>query len=240
MERILLMIFKNFFHWPRLLVNLLYYGGAKCKATSEKKYEAARFIARCANRSGNLHIRVTGTEKLPEENGYIMFPNHQGLYDMVAMVDAHERPLRPVMKMEANKNFFVRHLKDLLCGLVMDREDVRQSLQVINQMAAEVKEGANYVIFPEGTRSKNGNKVGEFKGGSFKSATKSKCPIVPVAMIDCFKAFDTHSTEPIDVQVHFLEPIYYEEYKSMKTNEIADMVKQRIEKVISDNEGNAD
>ncbi len=238
MERILLMIFKNIIHWPKLIWGLCYYGGNKCKAEPEKKYEMARFIARRANHSGRLNIRVTGKEKLPKEDGYIMFPNHQGLYDMVALVDGHEKPLRVVMKIEADKNFFVRHLKNLLCGLAMDRDDVRQSLQVINQMATEVKDGANYVIFPEGTRSKNGNKLGEFKGGSFKSATKAKAPIVPVAMIDCFKAFDTHSIDPIDVQVHFLDPIYPEEYKGMKTTEIADMVKERIEKVIAENEGN--
>ena len=48
----------------------------------------------------------------------------------------------------------------------------------------------------------------EFKGGSFKAATKSKCPIVPVALIDSYKAFDTGSVKKLIVQVHFLEPIY--------------------------------
>ena len=105
-------------------------------------------------------------------------------------------------------------------------------MQVIIDVTKEVKKGRNYLIFAEGTRSKNGNKVGTFKGGSFKTATKAQCPIVPVALIDSFKPFDTNSTKPVTVQVHFLEPILYEEYQNMKTTEIAEIVKKRIEKVI--------
>ena len=76
---------------------------------------------------------------------------------------------------------------------MIDREDVRQAMQVIINVTKEVKKGRNYLIFAEGTRSKNGNHVGTFKGGSFKSATKAQCPIVPVALVDSFKPFDTNT-----------------------------------------------
>ena len=66
-------------------------------------------------------------------------------------------------------------------------------------------------------------------------ATKTKCPIVPVALIDSFKAFDTGSIDKLVVQVHFLEPMLYEEYKDMKTTEIAAEVKRRIEATIQKN-----
>lgn len=115
---------------------------------------------------------------------------------------------------------------------MLDRKDVRQALQIINSVAKEVERGRNYLIFPEGTRSKNGNQVGEFKGGSFKSATKSKCPIIPVALIDSFKPFDTKTISPVTVQVHFLEPMYYDDYKGMKTTEIAALVRGRIQEKI--------
>lgn len=108
-------------------------------------------------------------------------------------------------------------------------------MQVIVNVIREVKAGRNYLIFPEGTRSRNGNHPGPFKGGSFKTATKTRCPIIPVALIDSFKAFDTGSTEHITVQVHILPPMYYEEYKDMHTTEIAEEVKRRIEKVIEEN-----
>ena len=117
----------------------------------------------------------------------------------------------------------------------IDREDVRQAMKTITSVTKEVVSGRNYLIFPEGTRSKNGNNVGSFKGGSFKAATKAKCPIIPVALVDSFKPFDTNSTRPVTVQVHFLKPMLYEDYKDMKTVEIASAVEQQIQETINKN-----
>ena len=103
-------------------------------------------------------------------------------------------------------------------------------------MTKEVLEGRNYVIFAEGTRSRQQNQVQEFKGGTFKSAINAKCPIVPVALIDSYKPFDTRSIEKVTVQVHFLPPLYYEEYKGMKSLEIAAEVQRRIQVTIRQNE----
>lgn len=100
------------------------------------------------------------------------------------------------------------------------------------EVAEEVKKGRAYLIFPEGTRSKMGNRLLDFKGGSFKCAMKAKCPIVPVALIDSYKSFDTNSIEKLTVQVHYLKPLMYEEYKDMKSTEIAALVKKRIEDTI--------
>ena len=102
------------------------------------------------------------------------------------------------------------------------------------EMTQEIKKGRNYIIFPEGTRSKNGNIPGNFKGGSFKSAVKAQAPIVPVALIDSFKPFDIKDTKTVRVQIHYLEPLYFEEYKDMKTIEIADIVKKRINHKINE------
>ena len=76
--------------------------------------------------------------------------------------------------------------------------------------------------------------IGEFKGGSFKAATKARCPIIPVALVDSFKPFDTHSIRQAVVQVHFLKPMYYEDYKDMKTTEIAAIVHDQVQKTIDE------
>ena len=130
----------------------------------------------------------------------------------------------------------MKQVRLLLRGLSIDREDVRASIKVIQQMTKEVKTGKNYLIFAEGTRSRNKNELLEFKGGSFKSAVNARCPIVPVALIDSYQSFDTNSIKPLTVQIHYLKPIPYEEYKGMKTTEIAEMVRERIQTVIHENE----
>ena len=140
------------------------------------------------------------------------------------------------MKKEIQNIPFLKQVFACMKAYAIDRDDVKQAMKVIIQVTKEVKEGRNYLIFAEGTRTKDPNHVHEFKGGSFKSAMKAKCPIVPVALIDAYKPFDTKSIEKVTVQVHFLEPISYDEYKDMKSVELAAEVKSRIEKVIEKNE----
>ena len=232
MKRILLMIFRNILLVPYAWCKLCYHAAHPEKYTDEEQYALLKYITLRANRGGNVKIAAYGVENIPEENGFMFFPNHQGLYDVLAIIEACPKPFAVVAKKEIANIQFLKQVFACMKAYMLDREDVRQAMQVIIHVTEEVKKGRNYLIFAEGTRSKNGNHPGEFKGGSFKSATKAKCPIVPVALIDSFKPFDTNTISPVTVQVHFLKPMYYEEYKDMKTTEIAAEVKRRIEEVI--------
>lgn len=119
----------------------------------------------------------------------------------------------------------------------MDRENARQSIAVIRAVIQEVKKGRNYLIFPEGTRSRQGNQLLEFHSGSFRCAEKTHCPIIPIALFDSYKVLDQKGSRQVTVRIHYLEPIYYEEYQDMNTREIAQIVRSRIEKTIaSDNQ----
>lgn len=235
MKRILLMVFRNIFLVPFMWCKLCYYASHVDKYTEEQHYKMLKFIVLRANKGGNVTIDVHGQENLPPESGFMFFPNHQGLYDVLAIVEACPIPFSVVAKKEIKDIQFLKQVIACMRGYLLDREDVRQAMKVIADVALEVKKGRNYVIFAEGTRSKNGNEVQDFKGGSFKAATKAKCPIVPVALINSFKPFDTNTISPVTVQVHFLEPICYEEYKDMKTKEIAGLVQRRIQKTINEN-----
>lgn len=205
------------------------------KFTQEEHLKMLKFITERANKGGNVKIDAHGLENIPKEDGFMLFPNHQGMYDMLAIVNVIPRPVSVVIKKEAAGVPFLKQVIACIKGYALDRDDVRQGMQVIINVSKDVKNGRNFVIFAEGTRSKNGNQVQDFKGGSFKAATKAKCPIVPVALIDSFKPFDTKTLDPVTVQIHFMEPMYYEDYKDMKTNEIAALVKERIQNKINEN-----
>lgn len=230
------MVIYNILLVPFMWCKLCYYASHVEKYSEEKRYKMIRFIDKRAIKGGRIHIDIHGQENIPDRNGFIFFPNHQGLFDVLAIVYACPRPISVVMKKEVQNIPFLKQVFACMKAYAIDRNDVRQGMQVILNVAKEVQEGRNYLIFPEGTRTKNPNKVNDFKGGSFKSATKAKCPIVPVALIDAYKAFDTKSIEKLTVQVHILKPMLYEEYKDMKTVEIAAEVKRRIEEVIEANE----
>jgi len=206
--------------------------GKKDNISLEESYACVKKVTKAANRAGRVSIEVYGTENIPKENGFIFFPNHQGLFDVLVFLDSCPVPFSFVIKKEASNIILLKQVVAALKAIPIDREDLKQSLQVINQMAEEVKQGRNFLIFAEGTRSRKGNELLPFKGGTFKSAVKAGCPIVPCALIDSFKPFDEKSIAPVTVKLIYLKPIYYEEYSSMKTNEIAAMVKGRIEEAI--------
>ncbi len=232
MKRILLMVFRNIILVPYMWCKLCYYASHVEKYSEQKRYDMLRFIVFRANKGGNVHIDVFGKENIPKENGFMFYPNHQGLYDVLAIVEACDVPFSVVAKKEVGNIQFLKQVFACMKAYLIDRDDVRQSMQIIIDVSKEVASGRNYLIFAEGTRSKLGNKLLDFKGGSFKAATKAKCPIVPVALVNSFKPFDTNSIKPVNVEVHFLKPMLYEEYKDMKTTEIANEVKKRIAKVV--------
>ena len=235
MKRILMMVLRNILMVPFGWIRLCYRAAHVDKYTEEDMYEFLKWIDLRANRGGNVYIDAHGVENLPEKDGFMFFPNHQVLYDVLAIIEASPRPFSVVAKKEIANIPFLKQVFACMKAYMIDREDVRQAMRVIVNVTKEVQKGRNYLIFAEGTRSKNGNHVGTFKGGSFKSATKAQCPIVPVALVDSFKPFDTNTIRPVTVQVHFLKPLYYEEYKNMKTTEIAAVVQERIQRVIDAN-----
>lgn len=235
MNRIAFMVMRHLFQVPKWFMHVDKMGKNKDKYPEKERYDYLRRIVQTVNVSGRVDVKGYGMEHLPREEGFILFPNHQGLFDMLALIDTCPRPLGAVIKKEASKWILVKQVVESLDGIPMDRSDIRSSMEVIKKMAEEVKNGRNFVIFPEGTRSREGNKILDFKAGTFKSAMLAKCPIVPVALIDSYRPFDISSIKKETVQIHYLEPIYPEQYMGLKTKEIADIVHDRIQKRIDEN-----
>lgn len=232
MKRILLMVLYNFPFVPWWWYQLCSYARHTDEIPEEKKYALLKKITLHANKGGRVKIDVYGKEHIPSEKGFVFFPNHQGLFDVLSIIEACDVPFSVVAKIEVKDIPFLKQVFAILKAKMMDRDNVRQSLNIIQEVTEEVKGGKNYLIFPEGTRSKKGNEVGDFKGGSFKSAMNAKCPIVPVAMLNAYQAFDTNSIHPVTVEVHFLKPIPYEEYQGMRSKEIAELVRGQIVETI--------
>lgn len=237
MLRITFVILRCLFIVPFWFYGIWKRGRTDSKYTEEERYGYLRNVVKRVNAAARVHIKVEGLEHLPRENGFILFPNHQGTFDMLAIIESCPQPLGVVIKKEAASWILVKQVIELLRGIPIDRSDVKSSLKIMGQITEEVKEGRNYVIFAEGTRSKKGNDILVFKAGSFKSAVNAKCPIIPVALIDSFKPFDISSLREETVQVHYLEAINPEQYMEMKTKEIAHLVGTKIEEKIREKTG---
>lgn len=237
MNRIVTMVLKNLPIVPGAWQKLCRYAKHPEKYSEEEMYRHIQYILKRAVRGGNIDLQVSGTENIPKEGGFMLYANHQGMFDVLAVAATCDIPVGAVLKKELYDIPFLHQVAICTRSFPMDREDVRQSLTVIQSVIREVKAGRNYLIFPEGTRSRNGNQMGQFHSGSFRCATRSKCPIVPVALVDSFKVLDQEGSKPVTVQIHYLKPICWEEYGNLKTTELATLVKERIAQAIQAHTG---
>ncbi len=234
MNRLVLMVLKNLGKVPGLWSKLQRYAKQPEKYTEEEKWAHIQRIMQLALAAGNVDLQVSGQEKLPAEGGFMMYSNHQGMFDVVAIAATCHRPLAVVLKKELANVPLIKQIIACTNSFPMDREDVRQSLEVIRAVTEQVQAGHRYLIFPEGTRSRKGNEMVEFHGGSFRCAVKAKCPIVPVAFVDSFRVLDEKGSAPVWVGMRYLDPIPYEEFAGMKAAEVAELVKQRIRQAMDE------
>ena len=234
MNRIVTMVLNNIWVVPGAWFKLCKYAKNSDQYTREEMYSHIQYILRWAVKGGRVDMTVTGQENIPTEDGFMLYANHQGMFDVLAIAATCDMPIGAVLKKELYNVPLLHQIALCTKSFAMDREDVRQSLTVIQGVTEELKNGRNYLLFPEGTRSKLGNTMLEFHGGSFRCATKSKCPIVPVAVVDSYKVLDQKGSKPISMQVHYLKPIYFEEYQGMKPAEVAALVKSRIQAKIDE------
>lgn len=236
MKRIILLIIRLLPRIPGYLLKIRYYNKHIHETSFEERFHCVRNIILKINSKSRVTIHCYGKENLPDEQGYLMTPNHQGLFDALIMLDTHEIPFKAVLKQELLKVPVLKKLITMIQYSAIDRNNLRTSMKVIKNASKEMSEGRSYLIFPEGTRCRKQNEMLEFKGGSFKAAIDAKSPIVPVALIDCYKVFDDNSIAKVDAQIHYLEPLYYEDYKEMSSTEIAQFVQDKIRKCIEKNE----
>ena len=201
--------------------------------SEERRYKMALRCISIMMRNGRIRTESFGQEYLPEEGGYVMYSNHQGKYDTLGIMISHPKPCTIVMAADRSTIPIANSFIDLVKGQRLDKTDMKSQMKTILKIADEVKDGRRYIIFPEGGYDHNRNDLQDFLPGSFKCATKSKAPIVPVAIIDSYKPFGINSLRKVKTQVHFLPPIFFEEYGKLTTVEIAGLVKSRIEEAIN-------
>ena len=235
MLKLFYVIFMNLHRAPYMIPKMRNRADHPEKYTEEQRYALVHHVIYLMNKTGKITTEAYGLENLPQEGGYMMYPNHQGKYDVLGIMYTHKKPCSFVMDKNKSYTILVREFCDLVQGKRLEKDNPRQGITIINQVANEVAAGKRYILFPEGGyKFNNKNKVCNFKAGSFKIALKSKAPIVPIALIDSYKVFNSFHVGPLTTQVHYLKPNTYEEYKNLKTQEIAELVKNRIQEKIDE------
>lgn len=195
-------------------------------------YDLAKRLIGRFQKNARIRTISYGEDNLPDEGGYIMYSNHQGKYDALGIISAHEKPCSVVMDEVRSRVILADQFVELLEGIRLSRTDFKQQVRSSKAIQNGVEQGKKYIYFPEGKYERNGNKLQEFRPGAFNCAKKAKAPIVPVAIYDSHLPFDFNSLRKVTTQVYFLDPIYYDEYEDKTTQEISEMVKVRIEECL--------
>ena len=165
-------------------------------------------LARVSLAAAGLRIHITGLERLDTNRSYIFMPNHASFLDILLLLAYLPHNFRFIIK----KEFFAVPLVGWAlykCGNIpMDRENPWKALRSLRRSADLLNDGVSIVVFPEGTRSRNG-KIQEFKTALFILPIRSRTPVVPVLIEGTFDALKRGSIllYPFPLKMTFYDPI---------------------------------
>lgn len=139
-------------------------------------------------------MEIRGIENLPESGGLIITSNHVSYLDPAVLVASLNRKIYFITKKEVFKNTFISFLLKNMNAFSVDRDNVDMFAfkKAINILREEKVLG----IFPEGTRSSNGE-LQELKMGALKIAMKTGVPILPVGINGTHKIYPRGIKFPI-------------------------------------------
>lgn len=170
-----------------------------------------------------VKVKVKGAELIPTDSRWLLVGNHRSMFDPIATLWAlrkHELAFvsKPsIFKIPIAKQFLTRDF-----SLPVDRENNREALKTILKCADFIKRDITSMgIYPEGTRSKDGNML-PFRNGAFKIAQRAKVPVVVTTIDDTdivMKRFPWRSTT-VTLTVHTVFDA--ETVAALSTNELSD------------------
>lgn len=193
-----------------------------------------RFILRIAG----TKVTVIGEENVPADTPVLYIGNHRSYFDILLTYVRCPRRTGYVAKKEMTKYPLLSNWMRYLHCLFLDREDIKQGLKTILTAIDKMKSGISICIFPEGTRNKSDDETEllPFHEGSFKIATKSGCPIVPIAMNNTAEIFEAHfpRVKPCHVVIEYCKPIYVKDLDKADQRKLGvytqNIIRETIEK----------
>jgi len=193
-------------------------------------------ISRKLIKLSGSQVKVIGEENIPKDKSVLFVSNHQSNFDIPLLLGFIDKPKAFIAKVELAKIPILSQWMKAMGCIFIDRGNVRQSLRAINEGVNLLKAGHSLVIFPEGTRSKDGQ-LGEFKHGSFKLATKSDARIIPVTIKGAHKIMPKGklAIRPSKVEVIISKPVYIDEEIKKDSKALADKVKNIIKENLENN-----
>ena len=163
-----------------------------------------------------LPVSVDGQEHIVPGQSYVFVANHQSMFDVWLVYGWLPVIFKWLMKAELRKVPFVGTGCKAAGHIFIDRRSTKAAMESLKEVEKQLVNGVCTVIFPEGTRSLNGE-VGRFKRGAFQIAWDLGLPIIPLSLAGCYEVLPKgkpfvyrapvhmHIGEPIDLK-QFSDP----------------------------------
>lgn len=193
-------------------------------------HKIARFWASTHIGIGGIKVVTSGLDKITTPP-YIFMCNHQSALDIYGLLFSLPLSFRWIAK----RQLFLIPLFGWALkrggNISIDRENPREALKAMDEAARKIRDGMNIIIFPEGTRSKDGSLL-PFKKGGFSLALRAMVPIVPVGIVGTSVLQPKGSFIPRRkgvIYVHIGEPIPLEGMSRSAKGEVMNRVRASIE-----------
>lgn len=192
-------------------------------------HQYARLWGKVALWANGVKVKVSGLENLKGKGPYIFMSNHQGSYDIFALLGHLPFQFKWLAKKELFSIPFFGWTMAAAGYISIDRKGTRETVEAMNEAARKIREGMSVVIFPEGSRSQNGT-IQPFKKGGFTLAIKSKVPIVPIAIHGSRTIMpkDRLKISPGEIRIQLGSPIDTEKFSLKDRELLMAKVKERI------------
>jgi len=184
-------IFRTFLYWIALVIFTIFFSIVALIASfldpgGNSAHQCARAWAKTLLFFAGVKVKLEGeTSAIKPGTPYVFMANHQSAFDIFTLLSGLPVPFRWVAKAELFKIPIFGPSMRRAGYIAINRDNPREAVKSLNEAAQKIREGVSVVVFPEGTRSKDGNLL-PFKSGGFVLAIKSQVQIVPTALIGTF------------------------------------------------------
>ena len=188
-----------------------------------------RFWARSLLRISGIKIKVIGLDKIDPAQSYVFMSNHQSTFDIMTCLAVLPGAARFLAKKELFRiPIFAQGMKAV--GMIpIDRSNSKKARASLDKAVEEIKNGVSVIIFPEGTRTRDGN-IQPFKKGGFILAIKGGIPIAPMVLTGAMQVMqkkDLHLQKG-SISIEFLDPIDTSNFSYTQRNELIDNIRDKI------------